>query len=85
MANVEGKTRPEKADSTDKNLTGDISSDGGEIADVVNERTLLRKLDIHLLPAVGLLYLISFLDRSNGRLSLREYPPLLMLTKYDSG
>lgn len=32
----------------------------------VNERALLRKLDTQLLPAVGILYLLSFLDRSNG-------------------
>jgi hypothetical protein len=32
----------------------------------VDEKSLLRKLDGHLLPAVGLLYLLSFLDRSNG-------------------
>ncbi|KAK3498965.1 major facilitator superfamily domain-containing protein [Neurospora hispaniola] len=31
----------------------------------VNEKSLLRKLDIRLLPAVGILYLLSFLDRSN--------------------
>ncbi|KAL6850596.1 hypothetical protein ACO1O0_007720 [Amphichorda felina] len=31
----------------------------------VNERALLRKLDTQLLPAVGILYLLSFLDRSN--------------------
>ncbi|RDX50201.1 MFS general substrate transporter [Polyporus arcularius HHB13444] len=33
--------------------------------DGVNERALLRKLDLRLLPAVSLLYLLSFLDRSN--------------------
>lgn len=32
----------------------------------VNERSLLRKIDGRLLPAVGVLYLLSFLDRSNG-------------------
>ena len=32
----------------------------------VNEKTLLRKLDLNLLPALTLLYLLSFLDRSNG-------------------
>ena len=32
----------------------------------VNERSLLRKLDRKLLPALTLLYLLSFLDRSNG-------------------
>lgn len=32
----------------------------------VNEKALLRKIDWKLLPAVGILYLLSFLDRSNG-------------------
>jgi hypothetical protein len=31
----------------------------------INERALLRKIDWRLLPAVGILYLLSFLDRSN--------------------
>ncbi len=34
--------------------------------DGIDERSLLRKLDLRLLPAVGILYLLSFLDRSNG-------------------
>ena len=33
----------------------------------INEKALLRKLDFKLLPALTLLYLLSFLDRSNGR------------------
>lgn len=43
-------------------------SDGaGTITEVeINERSLLRKIDAKLLPAVGILYLLSFLDRSNG-------------------
>ena len=32
------------------------------------EKALLRKLDLRLLPALTLLYLLSFLDRSNGNL-----------------
>ena len=32
----------------------------------VNEKALLRKLDLKLLPALTSLYLLSFLDRSNG-------------------
>ncbi|MBE3049093.1 hypothetical protein IMZ48_42650 [Candidatus Bathyarchaeota archaeon] len=43
------------------------SSDSDDNVSGVNEKALLRKLDAHLLPAVGLLYLLSFLDRSNGR------------------
>ncbi len=32
----------------------------------INEAALIRKIDLRLLPAVGILYLLSFLDRSNG-------------------
>ncbi|KAL2127325.1 hypothetical protein VTI74DRAFT_10924 [Chaetomium olivicolor] len=42
---------------------------GSELDEVdagsVDEKALLRKIDWHLLPAVGILYLLSFLDRSN--------------------
>lgn len=33
----------------------------------IDGRKLLRKLDRKLLPALTLLYLLSFLDRSNGK------------------
>ncbi|PPJ52005.1 hypothetical protein CBER1_09642 [Cercospora berteroae] len=38
-----------------------------EIAEAynINEKSLVRKLDVHLLPAVCILYLLSFLDRAN--------------------
>jgi hypothetical protein len=32
----------------------------------INQKAFLRKLDIKLLPPLSLLYLLSFLDRSNG-------------------
>ncbi|KAK7752184.1 hypothetical protein SLS62_005928 [Diatrype stigma] len=43
------------------------AGDSDPEADVsqINEKSLLRKLDVRLLPAVGILYLLSFLDRSN--------------------
>jgi hypothetical protein len=37
-----------------------------EDGEAINEKRLLRKLDLRLLPAVSILYLLSFLDRSNG-------------------
>ncbi|KAH6846941.1 major facilitator superfamily domain-containing protein [Chaetomium sp. MPI-CAGE-AT-0009] len=44
-------------------------SSGSELGDTesgtIDEQALLRKLDWRLLPAVGVLYLLSFLDRSN--------------------
>ncbi|KAJ4006487.1 hypothetical protein NW766_010579 [Fusarium irregulare] len=42
----------------------DLSDEAGATTPV-NEKALLRKLDLRLLPAVGTLYLLSFLDRSN--------------------
>ncbi|KAI1299542.1 major facilitator superfamily domain-containing protein [Xylaria venustula] len=41
------------------------ASDSETASSVVSEKSLLRKIDAHLLPAVALLYLLSFLDRSN--------------------
>lgn len=42
------------------------SSDNEEVGTAsLNENALLRKIDLRLLPAVGILYLLSFLDRSN--------------------
>lgn len=32
----------------------------------INRKAFLRKLDLKLLPPLTLLYLLSFLDRSNG-------------------
>ncbi|KAI0595725.1 major facilitator superfamily domain-containing protein [Biscogniauxia sp. FL1348] len=46
------------------NLSDSETAGGGGGA-VINERSLLRKIDARLLPAVGVLYLLSFLDRSN--------------------
>ncbi len=43
------------------------SEDGLDAYSGINEKALLRKLDLKLLPALTLLYLLSFLDRSNGR------------------
>ncbi|KAI3319487.1 MFS general substrate transporter [Xylariaceae sp. AK1471] len=40
-------------------------SDSETAGAVINEKALLRKIDAYLLPAVGILYLLSFLDRSN--------------------
>ncbi|UZP40304.1 hypothetical protein NXS19_008120 [Fusarium pseudograminearum] len=48
-------------------LSPDLSDEAGTVSTEVpvNEKALLRKLDLRLLPAVGILYLLSFLDRSN--------------------
>lgn len=39
----------------------------------ISEKSLLRKLDARLLPAVGILYLLSFLDRSNGKYTSHDF------------
>jgi hypothetical protein len=48
--------------------TGSNSSDSDieVLNSSINEKKLLRRLDLRLLPAVSILYLLSFLDRSNG-------------------
>jgi hypothetical protein len=61
-------------DNTDDEKTvgsQDLANSDSEdiISSRINEGSLLRKLDIHLLPAVGILYLLSFLDRSNGMMN----------------
>lgn len=42
------------------------TDDAIAIGERITEQSLLRKLDARLLPGVGILYLLSFLDRSNG-------------------
>lgn len=51
----------------------DSDVDALEATTGINEKKLLRKLDLKLLPPLTLLYLLSFLDRSNGR--AHEDPP----------
>lgn len=45
---------------------GDESDDSFANPSGLNEKSLVRKLDLRLLPPLTLLYLLSFLDRSNG-------------------
>ena len=45
----------------------------------VDEKALLRKLDLRLLPALTLLYLLSFLDRSNGGFPVSSRSAILEL------
>ena len=63
-----------------QNRLGEMNSvqakeEGG---DMIDEKKLLRKLDWHLVPGLTVLFLLSFLDRSNGTLSLSL--PCLQLT-----
>ncbi|KAK4999462.1 hypothetical protein LTR66_001519 [Elasticomyces elasticus] len=48
-----------------ENVASGASSSLEEQAYGISERSLLRKIDRHILPGVCILYLLSFLDRSN--------------------
>ncbi|KAF1845065.1 MFS transporter [Cucurbitaria berberidis CBS 394.84] len=54
---------PEKHAAPAASNTSD--SDVEVVPGSINEKKLLRRLDLRLLPAVSILYLLSFLDRSN--------------------
>lgn len=56
------------------------SEDGQDAYSGIDEKALLRKLDRKLLPALTLLYLLSFLDRSNGSPLQPCYSLLTLLT-----
>jgi len=54
----------EKVTTKIEETTSDHTIDEG--GDAIDEKKLLRKLDWHLIPGLTLLFLLSFLDRSNG-------------------
>lgn len=67
---VPDDTKPTKLtshDSTPERNNSHIATFTGESPDQHNVRTnkLLRKIDLHLLPFLILMYLLNFLDRSN--------------------
>ena len=53
----------------DEKYTTILHDDLGDRSYAVKDKALVRKLDLRLLPALTLLYLLSFLDRSNGTLT----------------
>ncbi|PSR82838.1 major facilitator superfamily domain-containing protein [Coniella lustricola] len=55
---------PSAAQSSQSSLAAAHDDENGT-GPAIHEGALLRKIDIRLLPAVGILYLLSFLDRSN--------------------
>lgn len=64
-----------------KHMSDIQNEEGNDVIAIGEEdkgRSLLRKLDARLLPGVGILYLLSFLDRSNGM--TWEDPVLTQLT-----
>ena len=69
MAAIEKHHGLEDTESDEKAVAAPpFLSSGEDLESIygVNEKALLRKMDSKLLPAVTLLYLLSFLDRSNG-------------------
>ena len=52
--------------------------------DMIDEKKLLRKLDWHLVPGLTVLFLLSFLDRSNGTSSLSLPCPCPQLIFFQS-
>lgn len=67
-------TDDEKSNSNDKSFPecgADSVSQGSILTDDnpdgISDKAILRKLDWKLLPPLILLYLLSFLDRSNGK------------------
>jgi len=65
----------EKKDAEPERPGASSLSSGSELeSSSINEKALLRKLDLRLLPAVSVLYLLSFLDRSNGKLDANCNP-----------
>lgn len=63
MSTDEKRNDDSKMDARGASTPSD--SDIEVIPETINEKRLLRMLDLRLLPAVSILYLLSFLDRSN--------------------
>jgi hypothetical protein len=56
-----GHTEPDTGSPNDQHVPDEISL--GPTLEGQIEKTLIRKIDLHILPIVVLLYLFSFLDR----------------------
>jgi hypothetical protein len=54
-------TEPDNGSSNEQHVPDEISL--GPTLEGQIEKTLIRKIDLHILPIVVLLYLFSFLDR----------------------
>ena len=58
------KIHPRDVSPEQHNNSSDDASNDSE-KQIISDRALLRRLDLKLLPPLSLLYLLSFLDRSN--------------------
>jgi len=65
MAVVSEKQDADVHNGTKPDAKYESSSSSVSEAASINEKALLRKLDSRLLPPLTILYLLSFLDRSN--------------------
>lgn len=66
MADPTAEYQHDKEREVDRSTSPDSPSANEDVSAVhISETALLRKIDWRLLPAVGILYLLSFLDRSN--------------------
>ena len=73
-------SKEEEQSTSDETSPVQTTEEGG---DAIDEKKLLRKIDRHIIPGLTALFLLSFLDRSNGippHLSL----PCLQLTLFQS-
>ncbi|EFE36463.1 uncharacterized protein ARB_03984 [Trichophyton benhamiae CBS 112371] len=60
---VERNNGPDVSEKHDSELRSTSSSEP-DFSDI-NEKKVIRKMDMRLIPALALLYLLSFLDRGN--------------------
>jgi hypothetical protein len=60
---TDNNSKLREAELGNQKALSDSSNEG--FHEGINEKSLLRKLDLKLLPPLSLLYLLSFLDRSN--------------------
>lgn len=60
MGSVDGKATSEQLEEK-----AGSQLNGTYIGDPVIEKRLVRKLDLHILPWIFLLWLLAFIDRSN--------------------
>src|ERR1700734_1632310 len=65
-AQDEKKVTLEDQGNEHSNAPSLVSDDSFTNPTGINEKALLRRLDLKLLPPLTLLYLLSFLDRSNS-------------------
>ncbi|KAF9884464.1 hypothetical protein FE257_001725 [Aspergillus nanangensis] len=65
VSHVEPKVDIETPSSHTNNISPDDASSVASVIDEKKEKDLIRKIDMHILPFVVLLYLFSFLDRVN--------------------